>query len=70
MKYIIDRFGKDVETTRSGDDFFIATIDVALSPTFYSWVFQFAGKMRILSPQKAVSDIIEMANTIIQRETI
>lgn len=70
MKYIIDRFGEDVETKRSGEDYFIATVKVSLSPTFYGWVFQFGGGMRILSPKKAVNKIIEMADLLIKRETI
>lgn len=70
MKYIIDRFGEDVETKRSGKDYFIATVEVALSPTFYGWVFQFGGKMRILSPKKAVSEIMEMADTLMKREAL
>ena len=70
MKYIIDRFGEDVDTYKDGDNYFIANVQVALSPTFYGWVFQFGGRMRILSPQKAVAEIMKMASTLIQRETL
>lgn len=70
MKYIIDRFGEDVETKRSGADYFVATVSVALSPTFYGWVFQFGGNIRILSPKKAVSEIMEMADMLMKREVL
>ena len=70
MKYIIDRFGEDVETKRSGNEYFIATVQVALSPTFYGWVFQFGGEMRILSPKKAITEIMQMADTLMKREVL
>lgn len=70
MKYVIDRFGEDVETTKKSDEYFTVIVEVDLSPTFYSWVFQFGGDMRILTPKKAVNDIMNMANSIIKRETL
>ena len=65
MKYIVDRFGTKLETEISKEGFFIVTIDVSLSPTFYSWIFQFAGGIKILSPKKAVNEIKNMASMII-----
>lgn len=65
MKYVIDRFGEDVNTKAKDDDKFIANIEVALSPNFYAWVFRFGGDMRILSPKKAVDTINEMAEAIL-----
>lgn len=67
MKYVIDRFGEDVETKVKGDDHFIATIEAALSPNFYAWVFRFSGDMRIVSPKKAVKEMNEMANKAISK---
>lgn len=62
MKYIIDQFGSDIETDMKTKDIFIAKVPVDLSPTFYGWVFQFGGKIRILEPEKAVSDFQNMLN--------
>lgn len=42
----------------------------ALSPNFYSWVFKFAGEIRIISPNKAVSEISTMAQKLIIAESI
>ena len=50
MRYIIDRFGEDVETRRTTDDTFSVKVHVTDSPTFYGWVFSFAGKVRIKGP--------------------
>ena len=60
-KYIVDRFGRDLKTTPASNDRFNVTVEVSLSPTFYAWVFQFEGGIRILSPKKAVDEMRAMA---------
>lgn len=60
MKYIIDRYGVEVETWRNTEDTFIAKVPATLSPTFYGWVFQFAGQMKIIGPKKAIIKYDEM----------
>lgn len=65
MKYVIDRFGENVNTKPKREDHFIATVEVSLSPNFYSWVFRFAGKMKIVAPQKAIDGIGEMIDSFI-----
>lgn len=69
-KYIVDRFGTKLETEQVSDDRFAVTVEVSLSPTFYAWVFQFGGGIRILSPKHAVSEIMDMTKRLINRETI
>ena len=54
MKYIIDKFGMDVETEINAEETFIARPIVKLSPVFYGWVFQFVGNIRIIGPEVAV----------------
>ncbi len=53
MKTMIDKFGEDVETAILDDEHFKVTASVSLSPTFYGWVFEFGGDIRILSPIEA-----------------
>ena len=48
---VIDKFGKKVEITNVTPDSFDVTATVAVSGTFLAWVFQYAGKMTILSPE-------------------
>ena len=69
MKYVVDRFGEGVKTARSEDnpDSFIATVQIALSPTFYAWVFQFGGGIKILSPKNAVENLNEMAKAVLEK---
>ena len=63
-KYIVDRFGTDLKTTKVSDDYFRVEVEVSLSPTFYAWVFRFGGEIRILSPDKAVEEMKEMAGVV------
>jgi len=56
MKTIVDRFGEDVQTRRADANRFIATVDVSASSTFYSWVFTYAGRIKIVSPASVVED--------------
>ena len=60
MKYIIERFGEGVSTERVDDDHFSATATVALSRMFYGWVFQFGGKIKLLSPDNVVDEYNKM----------
>ncbi|MDO4486382.1 MAG: WYL domain-containing protein [Bacillota bacterium] len=54
MKYIIDHYGGNIETNRNSQNTFIAKVPATLTPTFYAWVFQFSGGIRIISPPKAI----------------
>ena len=60
MKYIVDHYGTDIVTERINENTFIATVPATLTPTFYSWVFQFSGKIKIVSPRKAVDEFKRM----------
>ena len=44
MKYVIDHFGEDVHTRVTDEKHFLATMEVSVSPNFFSWIFRFAGK--------------------------
>ncbi len=51
---VYDKFGENVNMMASGEDKIIATVKVRISPTFWGWVFQFGGNMRIISPAHVV----------------
>ncbi len=51
MKVIIDRFDDDVQTKVVDENHFIATVEVALSPNFYGWLFGFEDKIRLIGPE-------------------
>ena len=60
MKYVIDRFGMDVETEPSSGDAFICYVNVRLSPTFYGWIFGFKGEIKIVFPECAAKEFQKM----------
>lgn len=58
MRYVIDRFGEDVATEIATEKTFYAYPEVALSPNFYSWLFTFAGEIRIIAPERAKEEYL------------
>ncbi len=48
---VIDRFGKDVPFRTSGDGYFTATVKVAESVHFFTWILNFGGDVTIASPE-------------------
>ena len=55
-----DKFGEDTKMIRAGDKC-IATVKVQISPVFWGWLFQFAGQMKVLSPDTVIADYKEHA---------
>ena len=64
MKSVIDRFGLDVKTEPCSKSSFNAIVDVAASQTFFGWVFQFGGDIRIVKPAKVKRAFLEMGKKI------
>ena len=61
MRSVIDRFGENVQTETVDEQHFRATVEVAPSPPFFSWVFTFSGKIRIVSPAAVLEEMRDMA---------
>ena len=64
MKSVIDRFGLDVKTEPCSKSSFNAIVDVAARQTFFGWVFQFGGDIRIVKPAKVKRAFLEMGKKI------
>ena len=64
MKYIIDRFGEKIKVRPTENGTFLTTVTVELSPVFYGWLFQFSGKIRVVKPNEARNNIIEMSKLL------
>lgn len=56
MKGVIDKFGADIVIQKAGADHFQTKVKVCVSPTFFGWVFQWRGKIRIEEPETVVTD--------------
>lgn len=54
IDYIYDKFGMDTKIYPYDADKFTAMVDVQISPTFWGWLVQFAGKMKLAAPESAI----------------
>ena len=54
VNVVIDRFGRDTMLIPDGEDHFVFTVNVAVSPMFLSWVIGFGAKARVLHPQSVI----------------
>ena len=64
MNTVLDHFGDKVKTRKADDQHFTFTAEVSVSPTFFAWVFEFGGKIKILGPQSvkdAYGELIKKA---------
>lgn len=64
---IIDRFGKDITLFPDDENNFKVNINVAVSPMFLAWVFNFGEKMTIVSPKRVIEQFKEMARSVIDK---
>ena len=54
VNVVIDRFGRDILLIPDGDEHFVFTTSVAVSPIFLSWIIGFGAKAKILHPQSVI----------------
>lgn len=52
MNMIVDQFGTDLTIPRRDENSLDVVVTVHLSPTFYGWLFQFAGEMTVIAPEQ------------------
>jgi predicted DNA-binding transcriptional regulator YafY len=62
---VFDKFGEDTKMMRSGEHKCVASVKVQISPVFWGWLFQFAGEMKVLSPETLVQECKQRAKLII-----
>jgi len=62
---VMDRFGSGTMMIPDGNDHFVFTVDVAVSPMFLSWVIGFGTKAQILYPQSVINQCTELCRQII-----
>jgi len=60
MKGVIDKFGMDIPVKTKNKTHFITKVDVCTSPTFYAWVFQWCGAVKITAPKSVETEYQEM----------
>ena len=60
VNVVVDRFGRDTMLIPDGEDHFLFTVNVAVSPMFLSWVVGFGDKARILYPQSVIDECVKL----------
>ena len=60
VNVVIDRFGRDTMLIPDGEEHFVFTVKVAVSPMFLSWVIGFGNKAKILYPQAVIDQCRQM----------
>jgi len=63
---VYDKFGEDTQMMRSGENKCIATVKVQISPTFWGWLFQFAGLMKVISPDTVIQEYKSRATRLME----
>lgn len=70
MDAIVDRFGETVDTGLIDEKTFSASVETAVNHIFYSWVFGFGGKVKILEPRDVVEGyadmVLQAANSLVK----
>ena len=65
MNMIVDQFGTDVNIIRRDENSLDVSVTVHLSPTFYGWLFQFAGEMTVVGPEQVCEQYATRLQTAI-----
>lgn len=61
---VLDRFGTEIMIVPADREHFRTHVKVAVSRQFFGWVFSFGGDIRILGPERVVSEMKEELNTV------
>ncbi len=62
----VDKFGSNAIMVPQSDGCFTLTAEVAVSPTFYAWVFSFSGRVRILEPEPVRQEYLNMCRRVLE----
>lgn len=65
VNVVIDRFGRNILLIPHGEDHFVFTAKVAVSPMFLSWVIGFGSKAKVLYPQSVVESCQQLCREVL-----
>lgn len=60
MRDVVDKFGKSVPIKIVDKDHFDVMVEAEASPPFFGWVFQFGGRIKIISPEEVINHMEAM----------
>ena len=65
MNQVTDQFGTAIKITKLNMKTLDVTVQVHLSPTFYAWLFQYAGEMTVVAPEAVCQEYAGRLQTAI-----
>lgn len=60
-----DKFGEKTKMIRTVEGRCVASVKVQIAPSFWGWMFQFAGEMKIISPESLMEEYRERARKVL-----
>ena len=67
VNVVVDRFGRDILLIPDGEDHFVFTTKVAVSPLFLSWIIGFGAKAKILHPQSVADQCRALCQEVLNQ---
>lgn len=66
---VLDRFGRESMLIPDGENHFLFTTEITLSPVFFGWLFEFGSRVKILYPESVAQEFVEFCRqTLAQYE--
>ena len=62
---MIDRFGQDVTFIKADDSHFDLHVKVAVSPLFFTWIMNFGGGVKLISPDGVKEQLVALAEGVV-----
>ena len=66
MKGVIDQFGTNIAIKCVDQNHFSTKVIVCTSQTFYAWIFQWKGAIKIEGPKGVVEEYRKMARAVLE----
>lgn len=67
MNAVVDRFGRDIFINKEDDYHFRVSVEVAVSPQFYGWVFGLGKMVKIVAPEDVRQGYLDMMKGVQER---
>lgn len=64
---VIDRFGREVMRIPDGDEHFLFSAEIAVSPLFFGWMAGFGTRAKILGPEPVIAQYLELCAPAIEQ---
>ena len=56
LRYVYDKFGEKTEIRHADGGRLKVKVTIQISPTFFGWLFQFNGRMKIVAPETVINE--------------